>query len=150
MTRLAPTNAASLAARLRNLCRERAIPEGRALRLLGVVVVGQLLARTGVGVVKGATNVEVRVGTARARVSSDLDTVRRLSTPPPPPPTGRTGCACGCCTAVATSPALRSRCPPRRSALWASLRRSPRRPCSTTARRWVDDPACCHCRGCSL
>ncbi|MBA2317657.1 MAG: nucleotidyl transferase AbiEii/AbiGii toxin family protein [Euzebyales bacterium] len=79
MTRPPPSNATSLAARLRNVCRDHAIPEGRARRLLGVVVVGQLLARTGVGVVKGATNLEVRVGTARTRVSSDLDTVRRAS-----------------------------------------------------------------------
>lgn len=79
MTRPAPTNATSLAARLRNLCRERDIPEGRVRRLLAVAVVGQLLARTGVGVVKGATNLEVRVGTGRTRVSSDLDTVRRVS-----------------------------------------------------------------------
>lgn len=79
MTRPAPSNATSLAARLRNLCRDHDIPEGRVRRLLGVVVVGQLLARTGVGVVKGATNLEVRVGTARTRVSSDLDTIRRGS-----------------------------------------------------------------------
>lgn len=79
MTRPAPTNATSLAARLRNLCRNRDIPEGRARRLLAVVIIGQVLADTGVGVVKGATNLEVRVGTARTRVSSDLDTVRRVS-----------------------------------------------------------------------
>jgi hypothetical protein len=79
MTRPAPTNATSLAARLRNLCRDRDIPEGRARRLLGVIVVGQLLTHTGVGVVKGATNLEVWVGTARTRVSSDLDTMRRVS-----------------------------------------------------------------------
>ncbi|CAN5909718.1 nucleotidyl transferase AbiEii/AbiGii toxin family protein [soil metagenome] len=79
MTRAAPTNATSLAARLRNLCRDRDIPEGRARRLLAVVIIGQVLADTGVGVVKGATNLEVRVGTARTRVSSDLDAVRRVS-----------------------------------------------------------------------
>lgn len=78
MTRTAPTNATSLAARLRNLCRDRDIPEGRARRLLGVMVIGQVLTDTRVGVVKGATNLEVRVGTAHTRVSSDLDTVRRV------------------------------------------------------------------------
>lgn len=79
MTRERPTNATSLAARLRNLCRDRGVPEGRARRLFAVVVVGQILARTGVGVIKGATNLEVRIGTARTRASSDLDTVRRGS-----------------------------------------------------------------------
>ncbi|MQA17854.1 MAG: hypothetical protein GEV09_28520, partial [Pseudonocardiaceae bacterium] len=79
MTRERPANATSLSARLRNLCRDRDIPERRARRLLGVVIVGQLLAQTGVGVVKGASNLEVRVGTARTRVSSDLDTARRVS-----------------------------------------------------------------------
>lgn len=79
MTRERPANATSLSARLRNLCRDHDIPERRARRLLGVVIVGQLLAQTGVGVVKGASNLEVRVGTARTRVSSDLDTARRVS-----------------------------------------------------------------------
>jgi hypothetical protein len=48
-------------------------------RLIGIVVVGQLLARTEAAAVKGASNVEIRVGTRRARVSSDLDAVCRHS-----------------------------------------------------------------------
>lgn len=74
-----PSNATSLAARLRNLCRDKDIPEGRARRLIGVVVVGQLLSQTRAGVIKGASNIEVRIGTAATRVSSDLDTVRQLT-----------------------------------------------------------------------
>jgi hypothetical protein len=46
---------------------------------MGIVVVGQLLARTEAAAIKGATNLEIRIGTRRARVSSDLDTVRRHS-----------------------------------------------------------------------
>lgn len=75
--RPAPTNAKSLNTRLDNLCATRGIPPGRGRRLVGIVVVGQLLAETQAGVVKGASSIEVRVGTERSRVSSDLDTVRR-------------------------------------------------------------------------
>lgn len=77
MTRPPPSNAQSLAKRLDNLCRQQHIPVGRARRLIGIVVVGQLLEQTAAGVVKGASNIEVRVGTANSRASSDLDTVRR-------------------------------------------------------------------------
>lgn len=79
MSRPRPTSARSLEGRLRTLCRQQGIAEGRARRLLGVVVIGQLLARAGVGVVKGATNLEIRIGTASTRVSSDLDTVTRVA-----------------------------------------------------------------------
>ena len=75
--RPAPTNARSLNSRLDNLCADRGIPSGRGRRLVGIVVVGQLLAETRAGVVKGASNIELRVGTGRSRASSDLDTVRR-------------------------------------------------------------------------
>lgn len=79
MTREAPPSSRSLADRVRNLSRDHGVAEGRVRRLIGVIVIGQLLSRTHAGVVKGATNLEVRVGTARARVSSDLDAVRRRS-----------------------------------------------------------------------
>lgn len=72
-----PRSAQSLAQRVENLCRDQEIPVGRARRLIGVIVVGQILRATEVGIVKGASNIEVRLGTARTRVSSDLDTVRR-------------------------------------------------------------------------
>jgi len=36
-----------------------------------------MLADSGAGIIKGATNLELRIGTAQTRVSSDLDTVRR-------------------------------------------------------------------------
>jgi hypothetical protein len=74
-----PPSATSLGARLRNLCRAEQISEGRARRLIGVVVIGQLLRQTHAGVIKGASNIEVRLGTAATRVSSDLDAVRRSS-----------------------------------------------------------------------
>jgi hypothetical protein len=74
-----PSNARSLDARIRNLSRTRDIPEGRVRRLISIVVIGQLLRETGVGVIKGASNIEVRLGVQQTRVSSDLDTVRRTS-----------------------------------------------------------------------
>lgn len=77
MSRAEPPNHDSFEARLRNLCRERGVPEGRARRLIGVVVLGQMLSNTGAGVIKGASNIEVRLGTGRTRASSDLDTVRK-------------------------------------------------------------------------
>jgi len=70
----------SLDARLRNLARASAVPERRARRLIAIVVLGQLLARTQCAVIKGASNIEVRLGTRTTRVSSDLDAVRRVST----------------------------------------------------------------------
>jgi hypothetical protein len=74
-----PSNARSLDARIRNLSRTRDIPEGRVRRLIAIVVIGQLLRETEVGVIKGASNIEVRLGVQQTRVSSDLDTVRRAS-----------------------------------------------------------------------
>lgn len=73
----APPSARSLEARLRNLCRDRGVPEGRARRLVGVIVTGQLLSDTDAGAIKGATNLEVRLGTGDTRLSSDLDAVGR-------------------------------------------------------------------------
>jgi hypothetical protein len=66
-----------LEARLRNLARDLGLPEGRVRRMIGVVVVGQMLDGMRAGLIKGATNLELRLGTARTRVSSDLDLVRR-------------------------------------------------------------------------
>jgi hypothetical protein len=79
MTREPPSNSRSLSDRIRNLGRAHGVAEGRVRRLLGVVVVGQLLSETNAAVIKGATNLEVRLGTAHTRVSSDLDAVRRQS-----------------------------------------------------------------------
>lgn len=79
MSRTPPPSLRSLEARLRDLAREQELPEGRVRRLIGIVVVGQLLARTEAAAVKGASSLEIRVGTRRARVSSDLDAVRRQS-----------------------------------------------------------------------
>jgi hypothetical protein len=75
--RAAPLNATSLTRRLDNLAVELGLPPRRVRRLVAVAVVGQLLGVTGAGIVKGATSLEVRLGTSRTRVSSDLDTVRR-------------------------------------------------------------------------
>lgn len=79
MTRSSPSSLRSLDTRLRNLARARAVPERRVRRLIGIVVLGQLLAQTGSAVIKGASNIEVRIGTRGTKVSSDLDTVRRAS-----------------------------------------------------------------------
>jgi len=77
--RAAPTNATSLTRRLDNLAADLDLPPRRLRRLVAVTVVGQLLGTTEAGIVKGETSLEVRLGTARTRVSSDLDTVRRES-----------------------------------------------------------------------
>jgi len=74
-----PSNSRSLDARIRNLSRTRQVPEGRVRRLTAIVVIGQLMQRSDIGVIKGASNIEVRVGTTKTRVSSDLDTVRHTS-----------------------------------------------------------------------
>lgn len=79
MSRTPPPNLRSLEVRIRNLAREEELPEGCVRRLIGIVVVGQLLARTEAAAIKGASNLEIRIGTRRSRVSSDLDTVRRHS-----------------------------------------------------------------------
>lgn len=77
--RSAPTNAQSLSRRIDNLCASRQIPVGRARRLVGIVAVGQILRETDAGMVKGASNIELRLGTANTRASSDLDAVRRAA-----------------------------------------------------------------------
>lgn len=79
MTRTPPSGLRSLEARLRNLARAQGVPERRIRRMIGIVVLGQLLARSQAAVIKGASNIEVRVGTRGTRVSSDLDTVRRAT-----------------------------------------------------------------------
>lgn len=79
MSRTPPSSLRSLEARLRNLARAQAVPERRVRRLIGIVVLGQLLARTGAAAIKGASNIEVRLGTRSTRVSSDLDTVRPVT-----------------------------------------------------------------------
>lgn len=76
MSRTPPPNLRSLEARIRNLAREQELPEGRVRRLIGIVVVGQVLAQTKAAAVKGASSLEIRVGTRSARVSSDLDMLR--------------------------------------------------------------------------
>lgn len=77
MSRPPPQSARSLDARLRNLARNDEIAEGRLRRTIAIAVIGQLLGRTEAGVIKGASNLEIRVGTRATRVSSDLDAVRR-------------------------------------------------------------------------
>lgn len=77
MTRLAPANLRSLEQRLRNVAAAEEIVEARLRRSIGVAVVGVMLAESGAGIIKGATNLELRIGTKHTRVSSDLDTVRR-------------------------------------------------------------------------
>ena len=73
MTRAPPPSARSLSSRLRNLCRELMLPEGRVRRLIGVIVTGQLLREKELGAIKGASNIELRLGTRHTRVSGDLD-----------------------------------------------------------------------------
>lgn len=75
----APRNLRSLQDRLRNHSRVTQLPFGRVQRLLGVVVVGQMLGDQGLGVVKGGSNLEARLGIAATRASSDLDVVRTRS-----------------------------------------------------------------------
>ena len=74
-----PRHERELARRLDRLAEEQQIAPGRIRRLVGVVVVGQLLLRSRSGVVKGATNLEFRLGTQATRVSSDVDAVWRES-----------------------------------------------------------------------
>lgn len=79
MSRPAPSNLRSLETLLRNLARAEQLAEGRLRRALLVSIVGQFLAGTDAGAIKGATNIELRVGTQASRVSSDLDAVRSRS-----------------------------------------------------------------------
>lgn len=71
-----PTNLRSLQARLRNHANATGQALGRVQRLIGVLIVGQMLSDTGIGVVKGGSNLEVRLGLRATRASSDLDVVR--------------------------------------------------------------------------
>ncbi|WP_165492133.1 nucleotidyl transferase AbiEii/AbiGii toxin family protein [Egibacter rhizosphaerae] len=73
-----PHNLRSLQDRLRNHTRETQLPFGRVQRLLGVLVVGEMLRGQDLdlGVVKGGSNLEARLGIAATRASSDLDIVR--------------------------------------------------------------------------
>lgn len=74
-----PPNLRSLQDRLRNHSRAVELPYGRVQRLLGVLVVGELMRDDELGVVKGGSNLEVRIGIAATRASSDLDVVRTRS-----------------------------------------------------------------------
>jgi hypothetical protein len=47
-------------------------------RALSVAIVGQLLRDSRAGVIKGASNLELRLGTESSRASSDLDAVRAV------------------------------------------------------------------------
>jgi hypothetical protein len=78
MSRTPPANLRSLEARVRNLARSIELPEGRVRRFVALTVVTHLLAESNLAIVKGATNLEIRLGTAATRVSNDLDTVRRI------------------------------------------------------------------------
>ncbi|HEX9888574.1 MAG TPA: nucleotidyl transferase AbiEii/AbiGii toxin family protein [Nitriliruptorales bacterium] len=74
-----PPSLRSLEDRLRNYCNEHGLVIGRMRRLLGVLVIGQLASIEEGGVIKGGSNLELRLGTLRTRASSDLDAVRRTS-----------------------------------------------------------------------
>ena len=74
-----PKNLRSLEAQIRNLARDAQEVEGRVRRAISVAIIGQLLADTKAGVIKGATNLELRLGIANTRASSDLDAVRSVA-----------------------------------------------------------------------
>ncbi len=70
-----PPTMVSLKQRLQNACNALDIAEPRARRQLAVIFVGQMLGRLGgVAAIKGATNIEARLGVQGTRVSRDLDT----------------------------------------------------------------------------
>ncbi len=71
--REAPTNLASLQARIRNVAREREQQERRIQRAIASTVVGQMLPD---GVVKGGTAMKIRVGEAGSRYTPDFDASR--------------------------------------------------------------------------
>ena len=71
--REAPTNLASLQARMRNVARERGQQERRIQRAIASTVVGQMLPD---GVVKGGTAMKIRVGEAGSRYTPDFDASR--------------------------------------------------------------------------
>lgn len=71
-----PRNLRALQDRLRNFSRTSGKPFGRVQRLMSVLVVTKMLADADLDVVKGGTNLEVRLGIEATRASSDLDIVR--------------------------------------------------------------------------
>jgi len=71
--REAPTNLASLQARMRNVARERGPQERRIQRAIASTVVGEMLPD---GVVKGGTAMKIRVGEAGSRYTPDFDVSR--------------------------------------------------------------------------
>lgn len=80
MSRAAPSNLRSLNARLRNLARDRGVPEGRVRRLIGIVVIGQLLAQGDLAVIKGASNIEDRGAHFRAWLEDPNRRIRAFAT----------------------------------------------------------------------
>lgn len=71
--REAPTNLASLQARIRNVVGERGQQPRRIQRAVASTVVGQMLPD---GVVKGGTAMKIRVGEAGSRYTPDFDASR--------------------------------------------------------------------------
>lgn len=71
--REAPTNLASLQARINNLARHREQQPRRIQRAVASTVVGQMLPD---GVVKGGTAMKIRVGEAGSRYTPDFDASR--------------------------------------------------------------------------
>lgn len=74
-----PRNLRSLQDRLRNHSRAASLPFPRVQRLLRVLIVAEMLRADNLAVVKGGSNLEVRLGIAATRASSDLDVVRTRS-----------------------------------------------------------------------
>ncbi len=71
--REAPSNLASLQARIRNVANERGQQQRRIQRAVASTVVGQMLPD---GVVKGGTAIKIRVGEAGSRYTPDFDASR--------------------------------------------------------------------------
>ncbi len=77
----APANLRSLQDRLRNLAAKAALPEGRVQRQLGTYVAAEILQQVQAGgepgtslfLVKGGSQIEMRLGISRSRASKDLD-----------------------------------------------------------------------------
>ncbi len=63
MTREPPPSIRSLQARVRNLARERRVPEKRIQRVVANVVIGQMMPP---GLVKGGSSIKVRLGDDRS------------------------------------------------------------------------------------
>lgn len=74
-----PKSLRLLEAQIRDLARDAQEVEGRVRRAISVAIIGQMLADTDAGVIKGATNLELRLGIASTRASSDLDAVRSVA-----------------------------------------------------------------------